>query len=656
MLPFNPGAYSSYISTSANNIYIYNSISGAEMSAWIEGSASNELQPTGLNTVANLIIWMNLGTNTIAASSSANGIYYMGIGATTTSFLTSTSSNGIGEAPQLSCNNPANTMTGCGPNQYGEYDNGASVFSAYFNFANNVNNWNFKSASITGTANNGLTLTSSAGSQTMTYNSVTYTISSTPISYDILNELIGTSAAGNGADAFLGTSQTLMTDCYLVGIAGGGTTFIRAEIGVGTCPGATTFSSSATNTFYVYTINLAASGQLLQANYGQAASYSSSITPNSIPYYFGEQTGSGTQSFTQWLRVRNMPPSGVLPQITFGTITSATTSPTVTISTPSNSIQGQTESFSGTITGGTPNYNVFLYVVNSITPGTIVYSTNAIFSGSTWSFSTTIPANWVTNSPLEANVVLTDANSNIATSGYTSTFSITTAPALLINTYDISGNNNTGATSNVIWQTAKSLGKGQAVFNGYSSQITVPSSNSLQIKPQTSGFTASLWLYLSSTQQTESSSSATLLATNGNVLTPGSNQCGYAIWIDSVNTLRASDNCGHYYEGNYLFNAGAWYNLAVTVNPIGGNTIETYYVDGIAVSQGTSTTWTSGTSWNSLCIGSSCGANYFGGSITDVQTYKTALTAKQIWQLYASSPSATSSFTVPLSLFPSHPP
>ena len=39
-----------------------------------------------------------------------------------------------GEAPQLSCNNPANTQTGCAAGQYGKYDNGKNVFSFYSNF------------------------------------------------------------------------------------------------------------------------------------------------------------------------------------------------------------------------------------------------------------------------------------------------------------------------------------------------------------------------------------------------------------------------------------------------------------------------------------------------------------------------------------------
>src|SRR5208282_3683963 len=58
---------------------------------------------------------------------------YMGFAANTVNLL-----NGVqtGEAPQLSCFNSYNTITGCNSiYSYGEYDNGANVFTVYQNFA-----------------------------------------------------------------------------------------------------------------------------------------------------------------------------------------------------------------------------------------------------------------------------------------------------------------------------------------------------------------------------------------------------------------------------------------------------------------------------------------------------------------------------------------
>ncbi len=72
--------------------------------------------------------------------------------------------------------------------------------------------------------------------------------------------------------------------------------------------------------------------------------------------------------------------------------------------------QGQYESFNGSITGGTAPYNVFLYVANSVTQGTVVYTTNAYFSGTAWAFNgIQVPSNWVTNSPLVANILIKDS-------------------------------------------------------------------------------------------------------------------------------------------------------------------------------------------------------------------------------------------------------
>src|SRR5208283_4139947 len=107
----------------------------------------------------------------------------------------------------------------------------------------------------------------------------------------------------------------------------------------------------------------------------------------------------------------------------------------ITISPASNTAadQGMYESFNGVITPGVAPYNVFLYVSNTAAPGNVVYSTNAVFSGTAWSFNgILIPANWVTNSPLYANVVMTDHNSYTATSGYSSQFTVNAVPTVSI--------------------------------------------------------------------------------------------------------------------------------------------------------------------------------------------------------------------------------
>ena len=100
-------------------------------------------------------------------------------------------------------------------------------------------------------------------------------------------------------------------------------------------------------------------------------------------------------------------------------------------------------------------YNVFLYVSNSITPGTIVYTTNAFFSGTFWAFNgIQTTSNWVTNSPLNVNVIVTDsattntmANSiNIAVSVY----SPPTTPTLILSNTLIDQGQSILFTANIV--------------------------------------------------------------------------------------------------------------------------------------------------------------------------------------------------------------
>jgi hypothetical protein len=99
--------YSSYLDSPVNNVLFFD-WSGNSLNAWLEsGTASSS---TGAN------VWVRLNSTGINPLSSIT--IYMGFYATGTNHLSA--SGPFGEAPQL-------TST------YGQYDDGASVFSAYFN-------------------------------------------------------------------------------------------------------------------------------------------------------------------------------------------------------------------------------------------------------------------------------------------------------------------------------------------------------------------------------------------------------------------------------------------------------------------------------------------------------------------------------------------
>ncbi len=129
MLTVDSAAYSQYINRDWRNVEFTTGPdgTGTALSAWVESNPSNTATAT--------TVWVYLPDG-IAAQS--NTVVYMDF---TTSNVMS-ASGPTGEAPQLSCNNPSDTASGCAAGQYAEYDNGASVFSFYDNFAGvSDSNW-----------------------------------------------------------------------------------------------------------------------------------------------------------------------------------------------------------------------------------------------------------------------------------------------------------------------------------------------------------------------------------------------------------------------------------------------------------------------------------------------------------------------------------
>ncbi len=300
MFTFNALAYQSYLAGSLQNIYVYNSLSGIQMPAWIEGNVLNEGQTTSLNTAANVIIWVNLGANTIGASSSANDIYYLGVGSTSTNFFIS--GNQIGEAPQLS-------------STYAEYDNGANVFpTLYQNFAGTSIPSGWVSTGAV-TINNGYTIGTALGAY------ITSSASFGANSNQILDAYISQQGSSATMGLFFGyvgtsTSGTLSTGiampnnnqnggipCFYVGSG-------CASITLGTGIISIYAPSSSTGTY--------------QLNYGSAVSSSGTST---LPIQVGSTAQNGgspptTPLIVQYIRIRTYPPSGVMPTVSFGTIQS----------------------------------------------------------------------------------------------------------------------------------------------------------------------------------------------------------------------------------------------------------------------------------------------------------------------------------------------
>ena len=140
LIKVNWSAYATDLNANISNVRFYNSTSfssSTELSGWIEDN--NTTTATSSN------VWVNLSGTIVPASGST--IIYM-------AFLSKTSSwsEHWGLAPELS-------------KTYGEFDNGAEVFSFYCNFAGTSlpSKWTTE-GDYSGSVNNGLTLTSSGNS------------------------------------------------------------------------------------------------------------------------------------------------------------------------------------------------------------------------------------------------------------------------------------------------------------------------------------------------------------------------------------------------------------------------------------------------------------------------------------------------------------
>ncbi len=88
------------------------------------------------------------------------------------------------------------------------------------------------------------------------------------------------------------------------------------------------------------------------------------------------------------------------------------------------------------ITGGTAPYTVNVFVANAVTLSNYMLVNTIITSGTTWSNTITTNSLFTSNSPLVANVVLTDSHPTTVTSAYTTNFIVN--PALGIPTLSAS--------------------------------------------------------------------------------------------------------------------------------------------------------------------------------------------------------------------------
>ncbi len=365
MVNITESTYSSYLTYNGNFAnFEYYTLSGNTVSvlpAWIESSNSGKL-----------ITWVNLPDGIPAESSIT---IYLGFASTSTNLLSSSGTTGIGEAPQLS---PT----------YAEYDDGASVFTNYWNFAGTSLPSGWTSGAVSGSTvmvNNGLTISGDGTTAGSTYAATSSAVFN---NNEILEGYINQNSGSTGGErGMLGIST--INNAEPVWDYGGGSEDTIAGWSAGknqvldiiqsetVLNGATTYlnSISYNSNMYIYSVALSSSnGVTTFVNYGSVSPASSTTSDNpSAPLYVNlgvYNTGGGAPFNLQytWLRIRAYPPSGVMPSVSFGSVQGG--SPSVTVSPSSVSLlPGTGFTLTATVSDGTSPYTYQWY---NATSGTLI--------------------------------------------------------------------------------------------------------------------------------------------------------------------------------------------------------------------------------------------------------------------------------------------
>ncbi len=347
MITVDSQEFSSYINSNWNNVEFTTGPDGTgqALQAWVESGA--------LNTAPTTIVWVLLpfsvdggGTSTIYMNFMSNSVM---------SFAGPT-----GEAPQLS-------------GTYGQYDNGAEVFTNYWNFSYG-SGWT-SYGGVTATFNDGLTLNDYPwGGE---YSAATITAGETIDAMEKFNNynVYGCIGQYNGGLGFCGQEGEWFAIGYIVS---------------GGVEGWDLFGGSPqTGVWYTMTGEFLPVGEFLlgsgnnndamQLDYTALIAMPWTIHPSNIFL----NTYNGQMAY-QWLRTRVTPPDGVMPSVSFGTgggtitSTATTTSTTTSISTStstttstSTSISTSTSTSTSTTTTIIPPFAIdsFAFETLSGTPG-----------------------------------------------------------------------------------------------------------------------------------------------------------------------------------------------------------------------------------------------------------------------------------------------
>ncbi len=299
-ITWNPSSYSSDEATNLGNIRFYsNSAFTTPLNAWLESCT-----PSLSNTATSAAAWVKL-TSPIAGNGGTATIYM-----TFLSTATTYDGNYWGQAPNLS-------------STYGQYDNGANVFTFYDNFAGTSlsTKWTTVESSGTVAVNNGITFTTSSSS------GYAFVASKTTQTYPNIAEAYLTSS-NSGVNPMLGVSTTASANSWIALYNGYSvdealsSTDLLEIVGQSSSGGTQVSSVSVSSFSYgIWQLNWSATGSEMATNGNYTlTSTSSTVTIGNYGIYIGQSNfGTGSNVFS-WARMRAVPPSGVMPSASLGAL------------------------------------------------------------------------------------------------------------------------------------------------------------------------------------------------------------------------------------------------------------------------------------------------------------------------------------------------
>ncbi len=583
---------------------------GSVIPSWLESGNSNSATST--------VYWLKLGFGVQAGSSTT---IYMGFVNKTTNLF---NGNTIGEAPQLS-------------STYGQYDNGANVFTTFYqNFAGTSlpSGWTGSGYTI----NNGLSLPYSSYAITST----NYGLNSAQILDYYGNFPLATSSSNAGFGYTLSSSAVTSSSSIQTWFEINNGVWSNGYDGGLVDSGSSWSGTPALSTGYnVYSVYWPSSSKAsFSVNYDTPSVLTTNVYGSQLPIGGANtQNSQATIGPFYWARVRAYPPNGIMPSVSIGV-----TVPSVTVFV--NGVKNGDNGIAfGTETNITATSSPFAYIGLMVNGSVVV----PIKSGQ---FSYTAQLN-----PGLYNITVITNNSYVKNTTYWE--AVASLPAGVTNFLPIILKNNQTAATPAPFQQPISLNSfafkkyendslsnleffsphGTIIqswlqsgnipyFNGGSSHMDIPENT--PISPAGT-FSVSIWF---------KTTSDGIILWNGNNL-PTSNPGGYSniLYVTTSGDLAGGDWTGSEpFVTNINVANGKWHNVVITQT----SSEQVLYLDGteVATHSGTPQSfspyyWAVGYGYTEGWSGTpSNSVFYFNGYLSNLQMYNRILSPTNVAQLY----------------------